>query len=86
MKRRKLTFQQQTLIGIGLIVLSAVLSHLFHHGGFHRVAWIVYGLMFLLNPVWPQSWAHADPRKMKAGCYLAGVICILVGIWTRFGI
>ena len=86
MKNRKLTFRQQVLVGIGLIVLSAVLSQLFHDGVFHQIAWIVYGLMFLLNPVWPESWTHVDPEKMKKGCYIGGVICILVGVLTRFGI
>ena len=86
MKKRKLTFKQQALGGIGLIILSCFLSQIFQNGMFHNIAWIVYGLMFIINPVWPQFGADADPKKMKKACCIAGVICILVGVFTRFGI
>lgn len=83
---KKITFKQQVLYGIGLIILSGILSHVFHNGIFHNIAWVIYGLFFIINPVWPESWVCADPKKMKKGCRIGGVICIVIGILTYFGV
>lgn len=85
MKKIRFTFQQQAIGGIVLIIISGILSFVFRKGIFHNIAWIVYGLAFIINPVWPQSWKHVDPAKMKKGCYIAGGICIFIGLITRFG-
>ncbi len=86
MKKWQLTFKQQMLVGIGLIILAGILSQVFHNGIFHNIAWVIYGLLFIINPVSPESWAYADPKKMKKGCYIAGAICIIIGILTYFGV
>ena len=86
MEKWQLTFKKQILVGAGLIILSGILSQIFRNGVFHNVAWITYGLLCILNPVWPESWTCADPKKMKEGCYIAGSICIMMGILTHFGI
>ena len=86
MKKWHLTFKQQMLVGIGLIILSIILSQVFRNGIFHNIAWIIYGLLCVLNPVWPESRTYADPQKMKKACYIAGAICIMIGLLTRFGV
>ena len=86
MKTCRLTFKQQMLVGIGLMILSVILSQVFHDGIFHNIAWIIYGLLCILNPDWPKSWTYAGPQKMKKGYYIAGAICIMIGLLTRFGI
>lgn len=82
----RLTFKQQVIFGFILMGICFVLSHFFQNGVFHNVAWIVYGVAFIVNPVWPQSWSYADSSKMKRGARIAGIICILIGLLTRFGV
>ena len=57
-----------------------------HNGLFLNGAWILYGVAFLIHPVWPESWAYADPVKMRRGARIGGCLCILVGLLTRFGV
>ena len=83
---KRLTFRLQICIGLGIFCLCIALGQLLHNGIFHNLAWILYGLLFLLHPVWPQSWWAADEKKMRRGARLAGVIAIIIGIITRFGV
>lgn len=83
---KKISFKQQIVFGIFLLLVSFFLGQLFKNGIFHNIAWVIYGIAFVVNPVWPQSWNYADPDKMKQGARIAGVICIFVGILTRFGV
>ena len=47
----KFTFKRQLMLGIMLIILGNVLAFVFHRGILANIAWIVYGLMFLVNPI-----------------------------------
>lgn len=85
MKNIKLTFRQQLTAGLGLLIVCGIIGMIFKTGIFFNIAWIVYGLAFIINPVWPQSSGNADPVKMKRGCRIAGVLCVLVGLIARFG-
>ena len=86
MKKWQLTFKRQVLVGIGLIILSGILSQVFHHGIFHNIAWILYGLLFIFHPVWPEGWDYGDPARVKKSCRIGGAICILIGLMIRFGV
>ena len=79
----KITFKQQVFIGIILIVAGNVLALILHEGLFANIAWILYGLILILHPVYPEKYGN-DVKKAILGSRLAGVICILVGIFTRF--
>ena len=83
---KKLTFKTQFRICIGVLVLSFVLATVTKQGFFSNIAWIVYGLFFIINPVWPEMWNHADHKKMTLGCRIGGVLVIIIGLITRFGV
>lgn len=78
---RSLTFQRQIVLGIVLIIVGNLLAFTFHNGIFSNIMWILYGLFFILNPVYPEQ---SDSKKGKKGARIAGIICIAVGLLTRF--
>lgn len=83
MNMKKITFKQQVFIGIILIVVGNVLALFLHKGLFANIAWVLYGLILILNPVYPERYSN-DVRKAKLGSRIAGIICILAGILTRY--
>ena len=83
---KKLTFPQQMRLCIGILVLCFLLAIMTKQGIFSNIAWIIYGLFFAINPVWPSMWDHLDHSKLKLGSRIAGVIAIVVGLITRFGV
>ncbi len=79
---KKITFKSQIIIGIILVVIGNILAFVFHKGVFSNIAWIVYGILFILNPVYPKS--CINEKKGKIGARIGGVLCILVGLITKF--
>ena len=80
---RKITFKQQIFIGIILIIVGNVLALFLQKGLFANIAWVLYGLILIVNPVYPQRYSN-DVKKAKLGSRIAGIICILVGIPTKY--
>lgn len=78
---RGLTFQRQIVLGIVFIIVGNLLAFTFHKGIFSNIMWILYGLSFILNPVYPEQ---CDCKIGKKGARITGVICIAVGLLTRF--
>ena len=78
---KMLTFKRQIIFGILLIIIGNTLAFALHNGIFSNIAWILYGLLFLFNPVYPE---HFDCKKGKLGARIAGILCIVIGLITRF--
>ena len=74
---KKPTFKKQMLIGIMLIAVGNILAFIFHKG------WVLYGLMLIVNPVYPERYRN-DAKRAKWGVRIAGFICVLVGVLTRY--
>lgn len=82
----RLTFKTQMYLSLGFFVICMILAYFTKLGIFHNIGWIVYGLFFIIHPVWPKSWDCHEHRKLKLGCRIAGALAILVGLITRFGV
>ena len=84
---KKFTFKQQVLYGIVLIIIGNSMAFVLHNGIFTNLSWIIYGITFLINPVYPKraEWTLGD-KKAQFIVRICGVICILVGIFTRFNV
>jgi len=82
----KLTFTTQMRLSIGILICSFVLATFTRQGLFNNLGWIIYGLFFIINPVWPKTWDWKDHSKLRLGCRIAGALAIMVGLLTRFGV
>lgn len=78
---KSLTFKRQIILGLVLIIVGNILAFVCHNGIFYNIAWIMYGLLFLLNPVHPECY---DNKKGKLAVRIAGIICIVIALITRF--
>ena len=83
--KKRLSFRTQAVIGLAVLALCAVLSALRHSGIYQNLGWILCGLMFLINPVWPEMWDKFDHGKLRTGARLAGVLMAVLGVLVRFG-
>ena len=79
----KLTFKTQLIIGIILIIIANVLSFALHNGIFSNISWVIYGVLFIINPVYPERSGYNE-KKAKMGARTAGIVCIIFGFITRF--
>ena len=80
---KTLSFKHQIWLGAAVFILSLVLSHVLHLGFIHNLGWILYGLLFIINPVPPEN-VHGDPKKLKQYARIAGMIAVAIGLLVRY--
>ena len=61
-RMKKLTYQAQIRLSIGSLVLCFLMAHITKQGSITNVAWIITGLLFIINPVWPKMWDWKDHK------------------------
>ena len=83
---KQLTFRTQMTISLGILVVCFILSTVTKYGIITNIGWALYGLGFLLHPVWPKSADHADPVKMRRAMRIAGTVVLILACITRFGV
>lgn len=74
---KALTFQRQFILGIFLMVIGYILAIVFDKDLFSNLAWILYGLLFLLHPVCPKC---CDNKKGRWVVRIVGILCIAIGL------
>ena len=80
-KQLKLTYEAQLTISFFIIILGCILSDLFDFWVYHSIAYVICGLFFIVNPVTPKHLEGID--KAVFWTRIAGVILILIGVFTR---
>lgn len=81
---KKITFEKQMIIGIVFLFLMHICSSIFKNSIFVNIGWVAYGLLFIINPVCPEK--SKGVKNIHLWIRLAGVLCIIAGIMTRFGV
>lgn len=77
----KLTYRAQLLISCAVIVLTSIVSSMLKHGIYRNLGFVVCGLLWLIHPVLPNG-AEVSHRTLL-WVRLAGIVLILIGIFTR---
>lgn len=81
------TFQKQICIGMVLLVASGLLTAILHTGIFLNLAWILYGLLFVAHPVYPeQAKLRYSKEAAQKIARIAGLVCIAIGLISKFGV
>ena len=78
---KKLTYEAQLTISFFLVILGNIFSDIFDFWIYHSMAYIIGGLLFIVHPVVPKRLEGIE--KAVFWTRIAGVILILIGIFTR---
>ena len=78
---KKLTYETQLTISFLIVILGCILSDIFNFWIYHSMAYVICGLLFIVHPVVPKHLEGID--KEIFWIRIAGVILILIGIFTR---
>ena len=81
---KKLTYRVQIQISMRIFLLCFVIAHVTKCGIFTNLGWMIAGLFFVINPVWPKMWDRKDHRYLKLGSRIGGILAIVIGLITRF--
>lgn len=77
----KLTYFAQMIVSIIIVILGNIMTDVFNFWIFRSIAFAICGLMFIVHPVVPKRLEGID--KAVFWTRIAGVILILIGIFTR---
>lgn len=81
---KKLTFKNQIIIGLLFYLLMFICSIVLKNGIFNNIGWVVYGLLFVINPVCPKK--SESVKNVHLLMRVAGIIVIIIGLTTHFGV
>ena len=79
---KKLTFDMQIVIGIICMFLGFTLSIATEIKGFSNIGACIYGLIFVINPVEPDS--YKGYPNLKRWIRLCGILVIILEAVTHF--
>ena len=51
---KRLTFKRQIWLSLGIAVLCFITATITKLSFIHNLGWIIYGLFFIIHPVWPE--------------------------------
>ncbi len=80
------SFKNQFIICICILIFSFILSSLTKISIFTNLAWIIYGVAFVINPVWPDIYNNSNPKLLKLACRIGGILVIILGTIIKFGV
>ena len=77
----KLTYKAQMIVSLAIILLANVISTMLKHWIYRSGGFVICGLLWLIHPVLPNG-AEVSKRTLL-WTRIAGVILILIGVFTR---
>ena len=80
---KKITWRLQLIIVFLIMGIGHLVAHLIQNGICINVAYIIIGLLFIINPVYPNINQTIEPRKGVLGARIAGILIILLGLMVR---
>lgn len=77
----KLNYKMQMIISIVIIILANIITKMFDFWIYRSLGFCVCGLIWIMHPVLPNE-AEVSKRTLL-WVRIAGIILILIGIFTR---
>lgn len=81
----KFTFKQQIITTAIVLLGTFLLSILLKQGIFFNLGWIVSGLMFVFNPVYPDLSVNANLDNIEKSIRVVGIVLVAIGLSGFFG-
>lgn len=77
----KLTYKKQMIISVIIIILTNIMTEIFDFWIYRSIGFGICGLIWIVHPVLPNG-AEVSKRTLL-WTRIAGVILILIGVFTR---
>ncbi len=77
----KLTYKAQLIISVVIIILANILTEIFDFWLYRSIGFALCGLLWLIHPALPNG-AEVSKRTLL-WVRIAGIILILIGVFTR---
>ena len=77
----KLTYKAQMIISVIIIILASILTEIYVSWIYRSIGFGVCGLLWIIHPVLPKG-AEVSKRTLL-WTRIAGIILILIGVFTR---
>ncbi|MBE6940367.1 MAG: hypothetical protein E7457_06075 [Ruminococcaceae bacterium] len=77
----KLNYRNQLLLALAIILLFNILSTVLRHWIYRSIGFVLCGMLYIIHPVLPKN--ALTNKKTLLAVRLAGIILILIGIFTR---
>ena len=84
-KMIKFTFKQQIITTAIVLLGTFLVSILLKQGIFFNLGWIVSGLMFVVNPVYPDLSVNANLDNIEKSIRVVGIVLVAIGLSGFFG-
>ena len=81
----KFTFKQQIITTAIVLLGTFLLSIMLKLGSFFILGWMVSGLMFVLNPVYPDLSVNANLDNIEKSIRVVGIVLVAIGLSGFFG-
>ncbi len=81
----KFTFKQQIITTAIILLGTFLVSILLKQGIFFNLGWIVSGLMFVVNPVYPDLSVNANLDNIEKSIRVVGIVLVAIGLSGFFG-
>ena len=76
----KFTFKQQIITTAIVLLGTFLLSILLKQGLFFNLGWSVSGLMFVVNPVYPDLSVNANLDNIEKSIRVVGIVLVAIGL------
>ena len=82
----KISFKAQLMIAAIIVIGGFVFSLYFENDIFYNFTWTFVGVLFFINPVYPESKVHLAEVKAQKAMRIAAVVVFFAGITNGFGV
>lgn len=78
----KISFKNQLILGVIIVIVANTLGFITKLGIFCNIGLIIYGLLFLINPVFPEK--SKNVKHIKLYVRLIGLFIIVLSFLIRY--
>ena len=82
----RMNFRMQIIVTIILVIAGFAISFWTAEDMYYNLAWALTGLVFFINPVYPETITNFEQEKAKKGIRIVGMILVFIGLTNGFGV